>query len=110
MDVKEEIKAKIDTIPVYRSEVTDTVKLIGGDIKKLKEENKQLKKSLADTRCRVILLEENYITLLEELTQGAKIDLFIYICDMHSYIRILCIWINTLGGNNNGSHKIQCIY
>lgn len=79
MDVKEEIKAKIDTIPVYRSEVTDTVKLIGGDIKKLKEENKQLKKSLSDTRCRVILLEENYITLLEELTQGARIDLVIYI-------------------------------
>ena len=71
MDIKEEIKAKIDTIPVYRSEVTDTVKLIGGDIKKLKEENKQLKKSLSDTRCRVILLEE--------LTQGARIDLVIYI-------------------------------
>lgn len=77
-DVREEIKSKIDTIPVYRSEVTDTVKLIGGDIKKLKEENKQLKKSLSDTRCRVILLEENYISLLEELTQGAKIDLAIY--------------------------------
>lgn len=87
MDVKEEIKAKIDTIPVYRSEVTDTVKLIGGDIKKLKEENKQLKKSLSDTRCRVILLEENYITLLEELTQGARIDLVIYI------IFAICIFI-----------------
>lgn len=87
MDVKEEIKAKIDTIPVYRSEVTDTVKLIGGDIKKLKEENKQLKKSLSDTRCRVILLEENYITLLEELTQGAKIDLAIY------FIFAICIFI-----------------
>lgn len=79
MDVKEEIKAKIDTIPVYRSEVTDTVKLIGGDIKKLKEENKQLKKSLSDTRCRVILLEENYITLLEDITQSNRIDIVIYI-------------------------------
>ena len=78
MDVKEEIKAKIDTIPVYRSEVTDTVKLIGGDIKKLKEENKQLKKSLSDTRCRVILLEENYITLLQDLSRSAKTDLLIY--------------------------------
>ena len=78
-DVREEIKSKIDTIPVYRSEVTNTVRLIGEDIKKLKEENKQLKKSLADTRCRVILLEENYITLLEDLTYSAKIDLFIYI-------------------------------
>jgi hypothetical protein len=79
MDVKEEIKAKIDNIPVYRSEVTDTVRLIGADIKKLKEENKQLKKSLTDAKCRVILLEENYITLLEDLTYSAKIDLFIYI-------------------------------
>lgn len=86
-DVREEIKSKIDTIPVYRSEVTDTVKLIGGDIKKLKEENKQLKKSLADTRCRVILLEENYIMLLEDLTQSARIDLVIYI------VFAMCIFI-----------------
>lgn len=78
-DVREEIKSKIDTIPVYRSEVTDTVRLIGKDIKKLKEENKQLKKSLTDAKCRVILLEENYISLLEDLTYSAKIDLFIYI-------------------------------
>lgn len=78
-DVREEIKSKIDTIPVYRSEVTDTVRLIGEDIRKLKEENKQLKKSLTDAKCRVILLEENYISLLEELTQGARIDLVIYI-------------------------------
>ena len=33
-DVREEIKSKIDTIPVYRSEVTDTVRLIGEDIKR----------------------------------------------------------------------------
>lgn len=78
-DIREEIKAKVDTIPVYRSEVTDTVKLIGGDIKKLKEENKQLKKSLSDTRSRVILLEENYITLLEDITQSNRIDIVIYI-------------------------------
>lgn len=78
-EVSEEIKAKIDSIQIARTEVTDTVRLIGEDIKTLKEENKRLKKSLTDTRCRVILLEENYITLLEELTQGAKIDLFIYI-------------------------------
>ena len=88
-DVREEIKSKIDTIPVYRSEVTDTVKLIGEDIKKLKEENKQLKKSLTDAKCRVILLEENYITLLEDLTQSNKIDLVIHI--------ILTICIALLG-------------
>lgn len=86
-DVGEEIKSKIDTIPVYRSEVTDTVRLIGKDIKKLKEENKQLKKSLTDAKCRVILLAENYIMLLEDLTQSARIDLVIYI------VFAVCIFI-----------------
>lgn len=86
-DVREEIKAKIDTIPVYRSEVSDTVRLISDDIKKLKEENKQLKKSLTDAKCRVILLEENYIMLLEDLTQSARIDLVIYI------VFAMCIFI-----------------
>lgn len=76
--INEEIKAKIDSIPVARTEVMDTVKLIGSDIKALKEENKRLKKSLTDAKCRIILLEENYISLLEDLTQSNKIDLFIY--------------------------------
>lgn len=67
-------------IPMYRNnEIVSTTKLITEDIKALQEENKQLKKSLADTRSRVIILEENYITLLEDLTQSAKIDLIIYI-------------------------------
>ena len=75
----EERKAeKINAIPVARSEVSSTVVLIGKDIKELRKENKQLRKSLTDAKCRVILLEENYISLLEELTQGAKIDLAIY--------------------------------
>lgn len=75
----EERKAeKINAIPLARSEVSSTVELIGKDIKALREENKQLRKSLTDAKCRVILLEENYISLLEELTQGAKIDLAIY--------------------------------
>lgn len=77
--MNEERKEKINAIPLTKSEVSETVRLIGGDIKKLKEENKQLKKSLTDAKCRVILLEENYITLLEDLTYSAKIDLFIYI-------------------------------
>lgn len=77
--MNEERKAeKINAIPLTRSEVGSTVELIGKDIKELREENKQLRKSLTDAKCRVILLEENYISLLEELTQGAKIDLAIY--------------------------------
>lgn len=76
----EERKAeKINVIPLTRSEVSSTVELIGKDIKALREENKQLRKSLTDAKCRVILLEENYITLLEDITQSNRIDIVIYI-------------------------------
>lgn len=76
----EERKAeKINAIPLTRSEVSSTVELIGKDIKELRKENKQLRKSLTDAKCRVILLEENYITLLEDITQSNRIDIVIYI-------------------------------
>ena len=70
---------KINAIPLTRSEVGETVELIGKDIKALQEENKRLRKSLTDAKSRVILLEENYITLLEDITQSNKIDIVIYI-------------------------------
>lgn len=76
----EERKAeKINVIPLTRSEVSSTVELIGKDIKALQEENKRLRKSLTDAKSRVILLEENYITLLEDITQSNRIDIVIYI-------------------------------
>lgn len=76
----EERKAeKINVIPLTRSEVSSTIELIGKDIKALREENKQLRKTLTETRSRVILLEENYITLLEDITQSNRIDIVIYI-------------------------------
>ena len=76
----EERKAeKINVIPLTRSEVSSTVELIGKDIKELREENKRLRKSLTDAKSRVILLEENYITLLEDITQSNRIDIVIYI-------------------------------
>jgi hypothetical protein len=76
------------TIPIsMNEEIVSTTKLIASDIKALQEENKRLKKSLADTRSRVILLEENYIMLLEDLTQSARIDLVIYI------VFAVCIFI-----------------
>jgi hypothetical protein len=78
--MNEERKAeKINVIPLTRSEVSSTVELIGKDIKALREENKQLRKTLTETRSRVILLEENYITLLEDITQSNRIDIVIYI-------------------------------
>lgn len=70
---------KINAIPLTRSEVSSTVELIGKDIKALREENKRLRKSLTDAKSRVILLEENYITLLEDITQSNRIDIVIYI-------------------------------
>lgn len=70
---------KINAIPLTRSEISSTVELIGKDIKALREENKQLRKTLTETRSRVILLEENYITLLEDITQSNRIDIVIYI-------------------------------
>ena len=69
---------KVEIIPLTRTEVSSTVELIGKDIRDLQKENKQLRKTLAKTRSRIIILEENYITLLEDLSQSAKIDLFIY--------------------------------
>lgn len=76
----EERKAeKINVIQLTRSEVSSTVELIGKDIKALREENKRLRKSLTDAKSRVILLEENYITLLEDITQSNRIDIVIYI-------------------------------
>ena len=77
--MNEERKEKINVIPLTRSELGETVELIGKDIKALREENKRLRKSLTDAKCRVILLEENYITLLEDITQSNRIDIVIYI-------------------------------
>lgn len=78
MDEERKVE-KINVIPLTRSEVSSTVELIGKDIKALREENKQLRKTLTETRSRVILLEENYITLLEDITQSNRIDIVIYI-------------------------------
>ncbi len=86
MEINKNIE-KVDIPISMNEEVVSTTKLIAGDIKALKEENKRLKKSLTDTRCRVILLEENYITLLEDISQSAKIDLAIY------FIFAICIAI-----------------
>lgn len=78
MDEERKVE-KINVIPLTRSEVGETVELIGKDIKALREENKRLRKSLTDAKSRVILLEENYITLLEDITQSNRIDIVIYI-------------------------------
>lgn len=78
MNAEIKVKAKSNDIPLTRSEVGNTVTLIGKDIKSLRNENKHLRELLVETRSRVILLEENYITLLQDLSRSAKTDLLIY--------------------------------
>lgn len=51
---------------------------IHNEINTLRRQNKALSDKLADSRSRIVLLEENYSSILEDLAQSAKIDLFIY--------------------------------
>ena len=99
---------KVEIVPLARSEVSSTVELIGKDIKELKDsinktnsdiidahneintlrrENKALSNKLADSRSRIVILEENYNSIVEDLTQSTKIDLAIY------FIFAICIAI-----------------
>lgn len=48
------------------------------EINKLRRENKALADKLSDSRSRIVLLEENYNCMVEDLRQSTKIDLFIY--------------------------------
>lgn len=87
------------TISTLTQSIKSTTIAIGTDIKELKEsinkansdiinahneintlrrENKVLSNALADGRSKIVLLEENYNSMLDDLNKSAKIDLFIY--------------------------------
>lgn len=51
---------------------------IHNEINTLRRQNKALSDKLADSRSRIVILEENYNSIVEDLAQSAKIDLFIY--------------------------------
>lgn len=51
---------------------------IHNEINTLRRQNKALSDKLADSRSRIVLLEENYNCIVEDLRQSTKIDLFIY--------------------------------
>lgn len=51
---------------------------IHNEINTLRRQNKALSDKLADSRSRIVLLEENYNSIVEDLAQSTKIDLFIY--------------------------------
>lgn len=51
---------------------------IHNEINTLRRQNKALSDKLADSRSRIVILEENYNSIVEDLAQSTKIDLFIY--------------------------------
>ena len=60
------------------SKINSDIVNVHNEINTLRRENKALSNKLADSRSRIVLLEENYNSIVEDLAQSAKIDLFIY--------------------------------
>ena len=60
------------------SKINSDIVNVHNEINTLRRENKALSNKLADSRSRIIVLEENYNSIVEDLAQSTKIDLFIY--------------------------------
>lgn len=60
------------------SKINSNIVNVHNEINTLRRENKALSNKLADNRSKTVILEENYNSLVEDLAQSAKIDLFIY--------------------------------
>lgn len=60
------------------SKINSDIVNVHNEINTLRRENKALSNKLADSRSRIVILEENYNSIVEDITQSAKIDLFIY--------------------------------
>lgn len=60
------------------SKINSDIVNVHNEINTLRRENKALSNKLADSRSRIVLLEENYNSIVEDLAQSTKIDLFIY--------------------------------
>ena len=69
-----DIKALQESINKANSDIINA----HNEINTLRRENKALSKALSDGRSRMVILEENYNSLLDDLNKSAKIDLFIY--------------------------------
>lgn len=69
-----DIKVLQDSINKINSDIINA----HNEINTLRRENKALNNALSDSRSRIVLLEENYNSLLDDLSRSAKIDLFIY--------------------------------
>lgn len=60
------------------SKINSDIVEVHNEINTLRRENRALSNKLADSRSRIVILEENYNSIVEDLAQSAKIDLFIY--------------------------------
>lgn len=69
-----DIKVLQDSLNKANSDIIDA----HNEINTLRRENKALSNALADNRSKVVILEENYRSLVDDLAKSAKIDLFIY--------------------------------
>ena len=69
-----DIKVLQDSINKANSDIIEA----HNEINTLRRENKALNNALSDSRSRIVLLEENYNSMLDDLSRSAKIDLFIY--------------------------------
>lgn len=85
MNMTNTITSTIKDIGTDIGDLQDSVSKINSDIvnvhneiNTLRRENKALSNKLADSRSRIVLLEENYNSIVEDLAQSTKIDLFIY--------------------------------
>lgn len=60
------------------SKINSDIVNVHNEINTLRRENKALSNKLADSRSRIVLLEENYNSIIEDLIQSTRIDMFIY--------------------------------
>lgn len=60
------------------SKINSDIINVHNEINTLRRENKAFSNKLADSRSRIVILEENYNSIVEDLAQSTKIDLFIY--------------------------------
>lgn len=83
--LSQSIKSAIINIGTDIKELKDSINKANSDIinahneiNTLRRENKALSNALSDGRSKMVILEENYNSLLDDLNKSAKIDLFIY--------------------------------
>lgn len=73
-DIGTDIGDLQDSVSKINSNLVDA----HNEINTLRRENKALYNKLSDSRSRIVLLEENYNSMVEDIAQSTKIDLFIY--------------------------------